>query len=64
MRRFRLKPVFFAALAAVGAAGSLMNGFRLLEDFYLRPLVRFVGYAALLAYALLKLRASRYNTPP
>ena len=57
-RRF----VFFVVLALVGFGGSAINGLNLLQDFYIRPLARSVGYASLLVYALLMLRPARYNT--
>ena len=55
------KIVFFIILSLIGLTGAAANGFHLLQDFYIRPLLRFVGYSSLLAYSLLMLRRSRYN---
>jgi hypothetical protein len=63
MKGLNLKNVFLAMIALTALLGSLANLFRLLEHFYLWPLVRFAGYTALLASTLLMLRNPRYNVP-
>ena len=64
MRSLNLKPLFFVALAFVSLFGSITNGAHLAHDFYIRPLVRFVGYGSLLVYSLLMLYSARYNSGP
>jgi len=59
-----IKTIFLIALALVALAGSVANGLQLSRDFYIRPLVRLIGYASLLLYSLLMLRRARYNTRP
>jgi hypothetical protein len=62
MHGFNFKTLFYIVLALVSSAGSAANAAPLLQDFYVRPLVRLTGYASLLAYSLLMLRRARYNS--
>ena len=57
-----LKKFFVTVVGFIGLGGSLKNGFQLVHSFYLWPLLRFVGYGALLAWALLMPGRARYNT--
>jgi len=61
MNRLEWKKLFLALVAVIGLSGSLWNLTRLVRHFYLWPLVRFTGYSALFASALLLLRGPRYN---
>ena len=58
----RVKKIFFIVLGLIGLVGALANGLHLLQDFYFRPLVRFMGYGSLFVYSLLMLRPPRYNS--
>ena len=56
-----MRTLVLGTVAGVGLVGSISNGIRLAEHFYLWPLVRLVGYGSLACYALLMLRSARYN---